>query len=140
MGGSYHRRQILAVHQHIDPVIVIKPYAFNLVHTTDFWINLAQNSDKKNRKHNTEGIIQMRLYMLVFLKALKHSWSVKSPSQTILFYHQIFYWSMTFHYFRRYFHPGVIWYFESHGILTQGSIFIHGILNTLIENWTLPIW
>ena len=30
--------------------------------------------------------------------------------------------------------PGVIWYFEPHGKLTPGSIFIHGILNPLIEN------
>ena len=27
-----------------------------------------------------------------------------------------------------------IWYFDSHGILIPGSIFIHGILSTLIEN------
>ena len=124
----------------IDPVIVIQPHVSNLVHTTAFWINLAQNSDKKNRKYNTKGFIQKRLYMLVFLKALRHSWSIKSPSQTILFYHQIFYLSMAFNYSRRYFHPGVLWYFESHGILTQGSIFFHGILNTLTENWTLPVW
>ena len=32
------------------------------------------------------------------------------------------------------FYPGVLWYFEPHGILTPGSIFIHGILNPLIEN------
>ena len=35
---------------------------------------------------------------------------------------------MAFHYF----HPGVIWYFDPNGILIKGSIFIHGILNTLI--------
>ena len=29
------------------------------------------------------------------------------------------------------FKPSVIWYFEPHGILTPGSIFIHGILNPL---------
>lgn len=32
------------------------------------------------------------------------------------------------------FYPAVIWYFEPHGIFTSGSIFIHGILNPLIEN------
>jgi hypothetical protein len=32
------------------------------------------------------------------------------------------------------FYPGVLWYFEPHGILTPGSIFIYGILNPLIEN------
>jgi hypothetical protein len=31
---------------------------------------------------------------------------------------------------------GVIWYFEPHGKLNPGSIYIHGILNPLIENWT----
>jgi hypothetical protein len=30
--------------------------------------------------------------------------------------------------------PGVIWYFEPHGKLNPGSIYIHGILNPLIEN------
>jgi hypothetical protein len=50
---------------------VIKPYVSNLVHTTDFWINLGQNSDKKDSKHNTEGIIKMRHYMLVIFKSLK---------------------------------------------------------------------
>ena len=35
---------------------------------------------------------------------------------------------------------GVIWYFESHGKLNPGSIYIHGILNPLIENWTPPVW
>ena len=31
---------------------------------------------------------------------------------------------------------GVIWYFEPHGKLNPGSIYIHGILKPLIENWT----
>ena len=40
---------------------------------------------------------------------------------------------------------GVIWYFDPHGILTSGSIFIHGILTPLIENcmvnWTpMVVW
>jgi hypothetical protein len=30
--------------------------------------------------------------------------------------------------------PGVIWYFEPHGKLNPGSIYIHGILNPLVEN------
>ena len=30
--------------------------------------------------------------------------------------------------------PGVIWYFEPHGKLNPGSIYIHGILNPLTEN------
>jgi hypothetical protein len=29
---------------------------------------------------------------------------------------------------------GVIWYFDPHGKLIPGSIFIHGILTPLIEN------
>ena len=31
-----------------------------------------------------------------------------------------------------------IWYFETHGILTLGSIFIHGILNPLIKKCPPP--
>ena len=31
-------------------------------------------------------------------------------------------------------YPGVLWYFELHGILTPVSMFSHGILNLLIEN------
>ena len=38
------------------------------------------------------------------------------------------------------FSTGVIWYFEPHGKLNPGSIYIHGILNPLIENWTPPVW
>ena len=30
--------------------------------------------------------------------------------------------------------PGVIWYFEPHGKLNPGSIYIHGILNPPISN------
>ena len=131
----------------IVPAILIKPYISNLVHRTDFWINLAQNSDKRNRNHNTEGTIQRRLYMLLFWKALKNSWSVNSPLQNILCYHQIYYLSMAFHYL----HPGIVnpmlywprgqlsfmvyWtpLFETEPSM-YGKLNPHGILNPLITN------
>jgi hypothetical protein len=37
-------------------------------------------------------------------------------------------------------YTGVIWYFEPHGKLNLGSIYIHGILNPLIENEPPTVW
>ena len=38
------------------------------------------------------------------------------------------------------FHPGVIWYFDPHGILTPGLIFIHGKLTPLLKTDTPPLY
>ena len=49
--------------------------------------------------------------------------------------HKLYEQKVTFHYSIKIFPmTGVIWYFEPHGKLNPGSIYIHGILNPLIEN------